>query len=327
MIDDVLWATVALIFLTTIVSVFVRLRQRDDCLRLMDDHHVTLVLGAGRAVWGDLRVHGHGLELLYGVPVETAHGLRKTSYLVHAGELDTMWALCRAVGQLSGAERAERQAQLEARVNPPTLRRIWRTWRNALNTLRDAFTRALSAVVGQITKTSGSKALASQQKQVDATGKAVLDAASNAYEPMLEAHIGRPVVVELTMGERRVEVAGHLAEYSDRYLALFSVEHTLLATLELRYDGEECTAPDDVEVTLTDTHLVLSNRAEQPLVVDSLVHESGELVRLGATLPLGTTMRVPRPSAAATIRAQRVARVDLVCPRSVAVVRHAATEV
>lgn len=325
-IDDVLWATVALIFLTTIISVFVRLRQRDECLGLLDDHHVTLVLAGGRTVWGDMRVHGQGLELLYGLPVETGHGVRKTSYLVHRGELDGMWALCRAVGQLSGAERAVRQAQLDARVNPPPLRRAWRSWRNALNTMRDAFTQALSVVVGQVTKATGSKALASQHKQVDATGHALVDAASNAYEPMLEAHIGRAVVVELMLGDRRIEVAGHLAEYTDRFLALFSVEHAVLSTLELRYDGETCHAPDGVEVTVDDTHLTLCNTADQPLVVDSLVHASGELLRIGATLPLGSTMRVPRPGAEATIRAQRVARVDLVAPRSLAVVRHAASE-
>ncbi len=326
-IDDVLWATVALIFLTTIISVFVRLRQRDDCLRLLDDHHVTLVLGGGRTVWGDMRVHGQGLELLYGTPVETGQGLRKTSFLVHGAELDAMWALCRAVGQLSGAERAARQAQLEARVNPPPLRRAMRAWRNALNTLRDAFTQSLSVVVGQFSKATGSKALASQKKQVDATGHTLVDAAANAYEPMLEAHIGRPVVVELMLGERRIEVAGHLAEYSERFLALFSVEHTLLSTLELRYDGESCQAPEGVEVTIDDTHLTLLNTAEQPLVVDSVVHTNGELLRVGATLLLGSTLRVPRPGAEATIRAQRVARVDLVAPRSLAVVRHGALEV
>ena len=185
----------------------------------------------------------------------------------------------------------------------------------------------MTAVVGQVTKASGNKALSASQKQVDATGRQLFDAAANAYEPMLEAHIGRPVVVELMLGETRVEVTGHLAEYSERFLALFSVEHTLLATLELRFDGETCEAPESLEVVVTDEHLLVRNRGEQPLVVDSLVHETGELVRLGATLPLGAAMRVPRPEGVATIRAQRVARVDLVCPRSLAIVRHAAAEV
>ncbi len=323
MLDDVLWATLGLIFLTTIISAFVRLRQRDECLKLLDDHHVTLLRGGGRAVFGDARVYGHGMELVYTSPRPTPHGLQKTGYLVSDGELDGMWALCRAVGQLTPAERAERQAQLDRRVNPPPLRRAMRGWRNAMNTLRDAFSRAMTAIVGQITKASGNKALAAEQKSVSAAGSEIVGAATNAYEPMLEAHVGRPVVVALAAGDSVLEVAGYLAEYSDRFLALFNVDHAPLAHYELKLWGD---APEGMELTADDEGIVLRNTAEHPLVIESVHGAAGEAHRIGASLLRGASVSLPRPSGEVSVRAQRVARVDLVCPRAIATVRYSARE-
>ncbi len=327
MLDNVFWATIGLIFLTAIISAFVRARQRDDCLALLHDHHMTLVRADGAAIWGDLLVHARGLEVRYVEAIQTGLGVTKTSYLVYASEMAEVLALCRAVGQLTPAERAEREAQIARRVNPSLLRRAARAWRNAYNTMRDAFAHALQAIIGQVVKSTGSKALASQQKSVGATGKEMLEAAGDAFEPMLEAHIGSSVIMELRVpegeGERCIELVGYLAEYSDRYIALFNVDHPVEKALEVRLETPEVEAPEGVAISLDDEHLHLQNLNDRPLVVESVIDGSGQLTRVGATLPFGAKLRVDRPDLPVTLRMQWLTAIDVVCPRSRAVVRHA----
>ncbi len=327
MLDDIFWATLGLIFLTAIVSAFVRLRQRDACLKLMDDHHVTLVMAAGRAVWGDLRVHPQGLELRYAAAHRSRAGLLKTGYLLYQPEMGSLLAMCRYVGQLSPDEQAQRAKQIAATFQPNLWRRSLRTIRNIFDTLRDAFSRALSAVIGQISKRPENKALASQQKVVDSTGQELLSAVGNAYEPMLEAQIGKPVVLELKVPgapEERVEIGGYLAEYTQHFVAVFNVEHTDGEPLALRCDAEgQVEAPPGVAMVVDAGHLTVINQALAAFYVEGLEDADGTWHRLGATLPRGCSLRVARRGATFVVRGRAVAGIDLVCPRQHATVRYA----
>ena len=61
--DDLFWMTVLGVFALTIIGALVRTRQRDKCLKLLNDHHVTYLPVDGEPMWGDLYVSSNGLEL------------------------------------------------------------------------------------------------------------------------------------------------------------------------------------------------------------------------------------------------------------------------
>ena len=325
--DGFFWTTIGFIFLSAIVSAFIRARQRDDCLELIDDHFVTLVMKNGSTVWGDLRVFGRGLQLRYLAPHRTRRGLVKKGYLLYQKEMGEVLAACRFTGQLSPEEAAERRRQIERTFNPNLWGQLKRGWRNAYNTLRDAFTKALGKVIGRVVAVSESKVLSAGQKDVEGVGKELLQAAGDAYEPMLEAHIGHPVVIELTPpggGSDRIEIGGYLAEYTEHFIALFNVEHQVgepfQATVSL--DDPMAGLPEGIELELGDDDARLINRGRDFLVVRSLRRDDDPVQRLGATLPAGAEIRFARPESQFTVALRRAAAVDMVCPRQHAVVRY-----
>lgn len=330
MLDNVFWATIGLIFLATIVGAFIRLRQRDGCLELFDGHQVTLSRVDGRSVWGRIDTHAQGVEIIYGAPHRTVRGLLKAGYLLYQQEMGTILALCRYTGELDAAARTEREAQLARRIDPAPARRALRVLRNAFNTIRDAFSRALTALVGQIARASGSPALAAQQKELDQVGQTLLQAAGNAYEPMLEKHIGGPVILELAdprdAAGRRTELYGHLAAYTEHFVAIFNPTHEVIEELTLPGAATEGDLPPGVRYEATDQHVVIANDSDTPLVVHALVDGDGAEHRIGATLVRSAQVRLPRPPGDFRFTLRRVRHIDVICPRQHGVIRYASLD-
>lgn len=325
--DTVFWATLGFIFLSTTISAFVRSRSRDECLRLLHDHKVTLVMTDGGTVWGDLRVFSKGLQLRYSAPYRTRRGLVKSGYLLYHQEMGSVLALCRFTGGLNPEEARARQQQIDATFNPNTLRRMLRWWRNTLDTLRDAFTRAFSHALGQVTAKSGSAVLAANKKDVEGVGKTVLSVVGHAYEPILEEHIGQPVILELAPtkgGTERMEISGYLAEYTENFVALFNVEHEPgeMFTLVIEDDMPPEGVPEGVELVVGPTEVKVINRSYEILVVQSLMIGGDARRTLGASLVPGANLRFARPEGDAHLEMQWIAAADLVCPRMHATIRY-----
>jgi hypothetical protein len=325
--NDVLWASIGLIFLTAVVSAVVRLRSRDKCLKLLRGQRVTLEMVTGRTIWGDAEIYGRGMRVEYPAAHRTPSGLVKSAYLLYEEELADLLAVARIEGALSEGQRAERLDQIDATFDPGPLRRSWRVLRNIVNTLNDAIMRALELVVGQVAKQSGSSLLAARQKEVASAGGTVLGAVGNAYEPMLEALIGQPVVLELASPadptRKTIELSGYLAEYSTRFVAVFNVDHdpTEAMTIAVAADGS-VDAPVGIEVELDERAVVVRHTGGAPLRLVSLVRDSAHKPLDILLLP-GAYARMVRPDGAFQLRTERQPRLDLVCPRQYAVVRHA----
>ena len=322
-----LW-TLLFIFLSAIVGAIISQRKRDRCLRLLDDYHVTLTMTSGQVIWGDLRVFANGMRLDYDAPYSTDTGLIKSGYLLYAPEMAEMLALCRYVGNLTEEEARERRRQVLKHFRPGFLRRTARGIRNIFATIRDAFNQALSAFIGQVTKTSGSKVMATGKGQMEQIGKTLLGEVGKAYEPMLERQIGKPIVLELACPKdpktRNIELAGYLAEYSDKYLAIFSIEHPVVETIELT--ANEPTETSGVHLRVAEHELVVTNEDEVPLVIEAMISDDGDERELGIVLTNAASARLPRIDGELTVRLSRVRRIDLVCPRAQGVIRYASQE-
>lgn len=320
-IDDVFWLTVFFIFLVTIVGALVRRLRKDKCLKLLHDDHVTYLTDKGRPLWGDLAVSGHGLELRYDAPYTTSRGLVKTSYLAFPDEACA--ALCRTVHGLTEDEKKAREKQIRASFDPGLVRRFLRGCRNFVNIVRDAISKALGVFVGAVaTRGTGvAKAVGSRKGEVDELGSTLLGVVANAYEPLLERHIGRPVVLQVqTPAGTTGEYPGYLVDYTEKYVAVFNVDHAPEQAIELGLDASATGEGLEVELEEDRAHL----RCTGPdLVVLHSVESGGGHLDLGITLLPGCSLDLPRaPGQPVRIRAERTRRADLVCPRSRARVRY-----
>ena len=319
--DDVFWLTILVVFAVAIVAAFVRLLQKDKCLKLLDDHHVTFLAGGDRTIWGDLHVSSDGLELVFDAPYRTRRGFAKCTTLIHQDELNGCLAICRTVHGLVEAERRDREEQISNSFSPGFARRWARRLRNVINTIRDAFVKALGLAAGQISRARPIGGAVDRQKgQIDELGTTLVGVVGNAYEPLLERYIGRPVILELQTPQRSVELPGYLVDYSDRFVAVFNVEHTPVESIEL--EVTESLEREGLRIDRQGEKVVVTCEGEDALVVRRMRCGDSE-TDLAVVLIPGTSVRLSAPPGRpVALELERTCRIDVVCPRAVARIRY-----
>lgn len=293
-----------LIFLTAIISTLVVARMKDKCLKLLHNHHVTYLTKSGRAIWGDLVVYPEGIELQFDAPYTTRRKLVKSSVLVYASQLSDCLALCRLDEGLTDAERKHRQHQIHCSFNPSLFRRVRRWVRNMVNTLRDAFNKSFSTILGQVEKAKPSSIVMTSHKgSVEKIGHSLLGAVAHACEPILEGHIGKPVIVTLSnpdiADQLPLELPGYLVDYTDKYLAIFNVEHNPREQITVDITGP--VAKDQFQVAQDERHITGTCTGSDLLLVQSV--RSGSMQQnLQVALMPESSMDFPRPSDHAAVR-------------------------
>jgi len=327
------------LFLAAAIAAFIAARKRDRCLKALGGYPVTVVEQSGRQVWGVLKVFSRGVELVYETPFDVPV---KRSFLVYEGELGGLLAIHRFADRLGETDRRRRRRQVRRLVHPSPASRAARGARNVVNTFRDAIVKAMGMTVQQAAQASPNPTLAAQGGQINAIGTLLIGETANAYEPMIEQYLSRPVILEVVNpadpGARKAEYHGHLGEYSAQFVLLVDVRRRFTADVPL--DGAAHRLLEDaVEVRAEGQTVHLANGATVPVVVET-VTAGGTCHEVAATVGPGegATVAVPaaaEPSktdeaaggadaaaAAPTVRLAWERTFDLVVPRSVGIVRH-----
>ena len=326
------------LFLVAMVAAFIAARKRDRCLKRLGGYPVTVAEQSGRQAWGVLKVFSPGVELVYETPFDAPP---KRSFLIYEGELGRLLAIHRFADRLGAEDRRRRQRQVQRLVHPSPASRAARWARNVVNTFRDALVKAMGMTVQQAAQTSPT--LAAQGGQINAIGTLLVGETANAYEPMIEQYLTRPVILEATSpadpDKRKTEYHGYLGEYSAQFVLLVDVRRRFTQDVPLEGDVHRL-LEDTVEVRADGQTVHLANGAAVPVVVEGVTaggtwHEVGTTVGPGE----GAAVAVPAaagaatqdeaesgadaPSPAPTVRLAWERTFDLVVPRSVGIIRHA----
>ena len=321
LLDNGLPLAILFIFLTAIVSLFVNQRRKDKCLKLMHDYHVSVTNLVGRVVWGDLIVFSRGMEIVFDSPYRTRRGLYKSSALFHEPQVKEVHAICRPINALSRRERKARARQIRRSFRPNIVRRGLRGLRNLLNTLKDAFSKALSAIIGQLMKTTAKgTGIAQQESGVSQIGTTLLGAAGNAYEPILERRIGKPVVLQLAckMGEETelIDLPGYLVDYTADYIAVFNVDHEPIGSHTLKVSGSQ--EGPGYRIEMGKGKFKLTCTGPEVLIVKTITTAKRQ-ASLEAAVPFGCSVELNMDGCAEVeLVFERTRRIDIFAPRSVA---------
>lgn len=355
--STIFYLTLLFIFLTAIVTTFVTRWSKDKCLALLKRSHVTLVRNRGlKATWGALRVFSAGVEVVFDSPYTDLRGHRRTTQLFYQSDLDTsVLCLCRVHDELSEKEKLWRQRQIRRHFNPGPLKRSWRGVRNMINTLRDAVNTAIGAAVNQYARMNPASAvLSTQAGAVTQIGQTLVNRFGNAYEPLLEQYIGKPVILDLAdpldPNNATVQFSGFLADYTQNWVALLNREHN--TTEEIRLDLPNIEQGDamppipgapppggvlpplpppiasvsGLELRIDDKRFRLFNSRHYPMVVRKLVRPGFEPLRFGTVIPPRCWLELPvRDARGSVLHVSAMDNVDIVAPRKWATVRHAGT--
>lgn len=350
----VFYATLLFIFLTAIITAVVTKWARDKCLKFFNRYHITLERARGQTIWGQLKVFSSGIEVVYDNPYADHRGRKKTSFMIYQQEFDAqVLSLLRYHDELDEEAQKRRQKQVERTFNPGPFKRLWRGIRNFVNTLRDAFNAAIGAVVGQYQRMNPASAvLGTQGAQVTTIGQTLLGRFANAYEPLLEQYIGRPVILDvadpINPNNAIVEYTGYLADYTQQFIAIFNVDHTTGEEVTLTLPDVErgdalpplpgppppgapppvLPAPlkveHDLAIRVDGLRLKIQNTRHEPVVVRRLEREGFEPIEFGMVIPSMGTLDLPaRDARGAQLALEIIRCLDVIAPRKFATVRHA----
>jgi len=223
---DTMTITIIFIVVATVLGIFLKGRSRDRCLKDFARYMITLENKAGKSIWGTLRVETTGLELTYPEKHTNSDGNINVSYILYKSEFGTIQALVRLHEQLTDPNKKHREKTLKQTYHPSIFRRMRRNVRNFFNTVRDSVMEISTLLIGQAKKSAAmGKMISSQDKHVSRMQKDVVSSTGTAFEPLMERHIGRRVVLELKRGDQWVEYSGVLKDYTAEFVEILDVDY------------------------------------------------------------------------------------------------------
>lgn len=324
-----LWWIVFAVFALALLAGFIRKLRKDPCLKFLHASHVTFLGAEGRTMWGDMQLTSQGLELCFDAPHVDRRDLSKNGAILFPPELSNMLALCRTVHGMSDRERALRERRVHAVLEPTRSSRLARNLRNLGGMLRDALMDTISLLLGQLSssKRKPVAALADQQKHVSDVGGAILDLGARAYEPLLERHIGKPVILQIggaVQKTKLLEFPGYLAEYNEKYIVIVNASHAPEESMSIRAGEADPDACASVE--RRGERLEITCSSEDAVVVKRLVGATSSF-DIGAALLPGSrlSMHLPAEFEFQHAEVDRTRRLDFVCPRAQAQIRYSST--
>lgn len=301
--DDVFWITLLAIFLFSIVNALIKRRKRDRCLKLFDDDHVTFLSMVMPTVTGLVRLTPLGLELRHPEPLSGRRGLERAGTLLYDDEVLGSIALCRTPVSLNAEQRRRRRRQLRRSVRPGVLYRVLRSVRNFANAVSDGLGRAIALTLGRM-RTTGvvGGVVSSQRAQAESLGQTLVTMGANAYEPLLERHIGRPVILEVKItaptGPKVALVPGFLVDYTAQYVAIFNIDQDPIDRALLRLDASSngTRTAHGISVTQLPDGIEVRSEALDPIVFRVIEASDGAMdtpAAINATAPPVATPTAP----------------------------------
>jgi len=223
---DTFLLTVIFIVLTTIITAFVKGKSRDRCLIDLSGDEVDLEMISGKNIWGRLIVESTGLEFKYSEPNKDADGHDEYSYLLYKAEYAQIQSIVLYHDKLDKKRKEVRLKEIQKTHNPNFIRRSKRKIRNFFATVRDAILEVINLFVGQAKKFTPAQAVSGgQDKYVNQMKDKLFGLSATAYEPLLEKHIGRKVVLEFLRNSKVEEYVGVLKDYTAEFIEILDVNY------------------------------------------------------------------------------------------------------
>ena len=220
--------TIIFIVLATFVGALLKRRSKDRCLNDFSSYLITMEKTGAKSIWGKLRIENTGLELVYEDLHKDTQGHNEASYILYKQEYSNIHALIRFHDKLSDYDKLRRDNDLKKTYHPCLARQFGRKVNSLFKMVRDSVMEVINVLISHAKKTTpAGSMLTSQDKYVSQMKQELISSVGTAYEPLLERHIGRKVVLELVKGEKIFELPGVLKDYTSEFIELMDVDYSI----------------------------------------------------------------------------------------------------
>lgn len=317
--------TMVLLGLTAFLGAFLQARAKDKVLSHFDRYHVTVEKKNGRIIWGTMRLHPTGMELIYKYDVLDEQGHIETSYMLYKGEFRELQGIYRYVDEMTEENKARREKDLRDSFHPSPFRLLRRKSRNFMNAAADALQAMLDLII-RSTRPGGQRIAFQGQRQMRKVGKSLVGYVGNAFDPMLEEYIGEKVVVEVEEDGVVYEMVGILKDYTSDFLEVLDVQRP--ESHQIRLTAEEMEKIEgDIELAIQDGDLHIRNTSSQPLLLHGL-ETPNRVQEVNAVMDYDDEIIIKlEPGevlADIQLEFKVIREMDMICPRGHSLVRHGA---
>ncbi|NOX61230.1 MAG: hypothetical protein GXP42_04690 [Chloroflexi bacterium] len=314
--------TIAVILLASLLGAWLRARRRDDCLVSFEGFHVTLALVDGRRIWGVMDVLPTGLELHYRNAVQDDHHL-ESSYLLYSNEFEQIEAIFRYADDLLPEKQREREKAIQQAFHPNPTQKLKRKTRNFISAASASLNEIFGMTLSRARKPAGQLIDASGETHLKKLGQEVIGQAGLQTDPLLERLIGVKIVFETVEDGVIHEHVGILKEYTSNFYEILDVQFPQPETIPVIQQETQSLA--GLEVSAKEHAISIKNGGHSPVLLQSLSSDKDEqyldvLVDPGGEL----TIHVEFEFTEATLHARVIRALDMIVPRTRAVIRHRA---
>ena len=330
--DPTVSSVLFMLLLATTIGMF-KARRRDPCLVDFSDFHISLAQKDGDLSWGEIEVYTTAIEMHYVESIISKHGHKQQSYIFYKDEFKHIDALFRYAPGLSDEQAKKREKVIRKTANPGLWRKIARRLRNWLSMVRDAALQAVSLFIGAAKTSSPGSIVLNQEKNLKSLSSEIIGYAGNAFDPMLERHLFKQVVIEVVQNGKQYSYCGWLKDYTSEFIEILGARLNDWPAAEAKPFSTSNISLPNVSYSIENRKAIIKNESNGLLYIKKLEskHDKANWTRfIGAILPPGYTVDtiIPQEVNLETLNCWigYADEVDLVVPRTHALVRHAAYE-
>ena len=216
--------SIIIISATGVIGAFIKGRQKDRCLKYFQGLHSHIIRIDKKDCWGIFNIESNCIEVQFTKKhPKNINGIdyNKSNFILYKNEFNSISRLMHFADQINEVEQLQRKKKLLKLVNPNFFKRLGRKIVIFFNIVKDV----LLEVAGTIMK----KAKMSDSNKDKLIGSfkdnSLNNYAGESHQPIWENYIGKLVILEQIIDDKKQEYVGVLKEYSANYILLFDVDY------------------------------------------------------------------------------------------------------
>jgi hypothetical protein len=219
--SSILVLSIGLIFVSALVSSYLRHRHLDRVLQDLIGFHVTVHIQPEQ-VWGKFKLYSNAIEFKFSQVYTNHRGTDLASFVIFKEQMGAIDLIFRYHDELTPENQQRRIAQIERARNPGWFRRFKRRLRNFMVAFKEAISESIGLIASRVQQQASMAMLKNADGKLKNMSDNFLDIAVNAaYDPVLEHYIFSRVVFENTDSNgNKTEYSGILEEYSASWVSV-----------------------------------------------------------------------------------------------------------
>ncbi len=300
--------TIILIFAAGILVSVLRTTVKDPCLKDFRKDNLIILMKNDRPVFGRLELRSSGLILHYKDPYKNTDHY-ESSFIIYKNEYAAIKNVIKIIDDLDEAEKKRRSIR-SLLIERSLLSTIRRFFRNVFALLRDSIVDTFRLFVGRTSPKSS--VLSSGGTYINKVGESFVDYVGNSFDPILEKLIGKEIIVEVIENGEWKEFVGVLRNYSKDFLEVLSIK--MPVTLDFPIN----------ENVLKNFNITVDYKKDKKSITKNLRQSSIKVAINGITevIEPGKCIEVENFSTAKSVLVTIDEEMDVIFPRSDAIVRH-----